>query len=208
MTLTDDRLAPTYIPSSLTTVPAWHPRLPGLRSNDLHELRYQQAARRELMVYVQGARLPRWFDDHLNVELNRLFALPAGWDGFSADEVTVEAVAETVAVLASIVNESTVAPQFFPLADGGIQIEWHVGGNDIEIEINGAGSVYVLATRSTGETVADAEIRTSGDDAIMRSISGFANELSARLGLAHLLGDIYSPGGCAAPRRRRPQYPR
>jgi len=184
-TLTEDRLAASSLPSSLTTVPRWHPSRPRARSNDPHFLRSSSGSRGELRVYVEGANLPWWFDDYLNTELNRLFALPTGWDGFSADEVTIEAVRETVTVLAVIVNEASPAPQFFPLLDGGIQVEWHVGGDYTEIEVNGAGEAYILATRSNGETVADGEVRAGQDAPRIELVKTFLNELSTRLSLAN-----------------------
>lgn len=180
MTLTDDRLATCPQPSNLTTVPTWHPYTPRTRPSDPHLLR---SSRGELKVYVEGANLPWWFDEHLSEELNRLFALPAGWDGSSSDEVTTQAVQETVAVLAAIVSEISSPPQFFPLRDGGIQVEWHVGGNNVEIEVNCAGDAYVFAERSDGEIVADGEIRR-GEDEPLRVVATFLNDLSTRLNLA------------------------
>lgn len=183
MTLTDDRLATSPLPSNLTTVPRWHPYTPRMRPSDPQLLGSSEASRGELRVYVESANLPWWFDEHLNEELNRLFALPAGWDGSSSDEVTIQAVQETVAVLAAIVDETSSPPQFFPLHDGGIQVEWHVGGNDIEIEVNGAGVAYVFAARSDGAIVADGEVRR-GEDVPLSAIATFLNELSTRLNLA------------------------
>ena len=190
MTLVDDRPTTATSPSSLTTVPAWHSYASELGRHHSHAFRSSPAVSRTVTVVAQGAHTPRWVRDYLNEELNKLMALPAGWDGSSAAEVTIEAVSETLTVLASLVNEATVAPQFFPLTDGGIQVEWHVGGNDIEIEVNGAGSAHVFASRSTGETVADVEIRTNSDDMPIRMVATFLNELSARLGLAHLSCDV------------------
>ncbi|HEX6509963.1 MAG TPA: hypothetical protein VF221_20235 [Chloroflexota bacterium] len=203
MTLIDDRPGTVPIASSLTTAPTWSSPSE-LREYEHPRFSTRQAARPALKVYAEGAHLPQWFDGYLNSELNRLFALPARWDGLSADEVTVEAVSGVLAILASIVDEATQAPQFFPLLDGGIQAEWHVGGNDVEIEIDGAGSAYVAATRSTGETVIDAEIRASGDERTISQVATFLNELSQRFGLAHLSCDVRCPRGSAVLRRRRP----
>lgn len=185
MTLLDDRLDTAWSSSSLTTVPTrWvqHPEPLGSSQRVPQGL---PVPHRELMIYAEGEYLPGWFNDHLNLELNPLFALPSGWDGYTADEVTIEAVREMVGVLFVAVGKTTVPPQFFPLSDGGLQAEWHIDGNDIEIEVDGAGSAYVLATRSAGETVADAEIRANADDPHLQDVAAFLNELSERAGLAH-----------------------
>lgn len=185
MTLVDDRLDAAWMSSSLTTAPTR--RLQPLEplSSTRRATRFAHTPRRELAIYAEDDRLPCWFNDYLNVELNRLFVLPSGWDDYTADEVTIEAVRELVDVLFVAVSASTLPPQIFPLADGGLQAEWHVGGSDIEIEVNGVGSAYVLATRPTGETVADAEIGANADDPALRAVANFLNELSARPGLAH-----------------------
>jgi catechol 2,3-dioxygenase-like lactoylglutathione lyase family enzyme len=193
MTLTADRLAACLPPSSLTTVPRWHPATPEGRTGDPPSVRTAQPGRGELRVYVEGAGLPWWFDDYLNRELSRLFALPAGWDGPSAEEVTVEAITEAVSVLAAVAGEAAPAPQFFPLRDGGIQVEWHIGGNDIEIEVNGAGQAYVFAARSDGQTVADGEVEANRDASPLRAVAAFLNELGTGLSLAHLPGDLLEP---------------
>lgn len=185
MTVMDDRLETTPPPSNLTTVPRWHPRAPKTRPNGPHLLSSPQASRGEVKVYVEGANLPWWVDDHLNLELNRLFSLPAGWDGFSSDAVTIDAIQEVVTVLLAIIDEFSLAPQFFPLRDGGIQAEWHVSGNDIEIEVSGTGETYVFAERSDGQVVADGEVRSREPGVLLRAVKTFLSELSLQQTLAH-----------------------
>ena len=185
MTLTDDRLDTSLLPSNLTTIPRWHPRTPQHRDAEPGLLGSPQPRRGRLTLYVEAANVPWWFDEYLNSELNRLFALPPRWDDMSADEITIDAVQKLVAVLIRIANEGSPAPQLFPLLDGGIQAEWHVGGNDIEVEVNGLGEAYVLATRANDETVADGEVSPGRDDPVIDAAATFLNELSERLSLAH-----------------------
>lgn len=195
MTVTVDHPALAYMTSSLTTASGWQQSGGVPTASVMGNFPSRQLASRELMVDAQGPDLPQWFGAYLNSELNRLFGLPASWDGSTADEVTIEAVSETVAVLASVVTAVTIPPQFFPLADGGIQVEWHVGGNDIEIEVDGTGSGYVLATRASGDTVADGEIRATADEETIRRAATFLNELSSRRRLAHLSRDVSTTTG-------------
>jgi len=101
-------------------------------------------------------------------ELNRLVELPQGWDGRHAAQITNEAVQTTVDLLPAISDEQSVPPQFFPLPDGGIQFEWHVGGNDIEIEVDGGGEAHAVAV------TADDNILFEGEIAIDQTRSLFA----------------------------------
>ena len=185
MTLTDDRLSTSTLPSNLTTVPNWHPYTPATRVNPPRLPSSPKACRGEIRVSVERARLPWWFDDHLNQALNRLFALPPSWDGSGSAEVTLEAIQGAALVLAQIVDENSPAPQFFPLRDGGIQVEWHIGGNGIEVEVDGSGEAYVFAGKASGEVVVDGEVAADEQSSLLRTLTTFLNELALRPPLAH-----------------------
>ncbi|HEY0871691.1 MAG TPA: hypothetical protein VGD55_14930 [Acidothermaceae bacterium] len=83
---------------------------------------------------------------HATDTLNRLLALEQAWDGQRARPVTPAAVTGMIAILAVVMDDDLASPQIFPLPDGGLQAEWHAGGHDVEIEIEGDGAVYVIAT--------------------------------------------------------------
>jgi len=55
--------------------------------------------------------------------------------------VTREAVYATARVLANLLDRHSQIPQFFPLPDGGIQVEWYAD-NQIEIDVDGSGEAY------------------------------------------------------------------
>jgi hypothetical protein len=61
--------------------------------------------------------------------LEELRELPANWDSYGAVTISEEALATANALT------------FVPLADGGIQIELHAGGAELEIEISWNGEV-------------------------------------------------------------------
>lgn len=98
---------------------------------------------------------------YLERELNRVALLSAGWDGAKARAVTDAALREVARILGLLVGDDTLLPQVFPLVDGGIQVEWHAGGDSVEVEIEGDGSVGVFAGRRSGETLLDG---TPGED--------------------------------------------
>lgn len=113
--------------------------------------------------------------------LNSLLDLRDGWDGHRAHAVTIPATEATVRVLASLMDETSAPPQLFPLPDGGLQIEWHVGGNSIEVEIDAGGEPCVLARTHDGATVADGVIALGEPDAQLLATRGFLRALSTRL---------------------------
>lgn len=106
--------------------------------------------------------LPTWAGD-AEQQLQLLVELPRGWDGRRAEPVTELAVKTVVLVLAEVMAGGTPSPQYFPLPDGGLQVEWHAGGHDIEVEVEGDGSLHVLSAEPEG-TAVDAELAAASPD--------------------------------------------
>jgi hypothetical protein len=88
-------------------------------------------------------------------ELLRLRQLGPRWNGRKAPPITDKALYSAAGiVLPLMLREQAELPQFFPLPDGGIQIEWYAE-DQVEIEVDASGEVYAVATASDGETIAD-----------------------------------------------------
>lgn len=79
--------------------------------------------------------------------------LAAGWDGWRAQPLTEAAVVAALTIAFRLVDGHHLLPQIFPLPDGGLQLEWHVFGTDVEIEVDGSGSPFGFATDATGRTL-------------------------------------------------------
>ena len=70
---------------------------------------------------------------NLELELERLAALPPGWDSYGAKEITPLAIDGCRAFANSM--------SIVPTSEGGIQLEWHALGVDLEIEIAPDGTI-------------------------------------------------------------------
>jgi hypothetical protein len=68
-----------------------------------------------------------------NVALVELTKLEHGWDGYGSIPPTTDAI-RTAAHL-----------QVVPVAGGGLQLEIHAGGGDLEIEIQPDGSIHAIS---------------------------------------------------------------
>ena len=71
--------------------------------------------------------------------LNSLLALPMNWDSYGASPINSECVSYALQLLRSTMKADTPAPAVVPTCAGGIQIEWHTRGIDLEIEIRSPG---------------------------------------------------------------------
>lgn len=91
----------------------------------------------------------------LSGELTRLGQLHPGWDGRQAKPITQQAAYAAVGVVLTLMLDGqSEFPQFFPLPDGGIQVEWYAD-DQVEIAIDGRGEAHVLATAANGDVVAE-----------------------------------------------------
>lgn len=124
-----------------------------------------------------------WVLERVASELSRLVQLRPGWDGRHGKPVTQEAVYGTAGVLINLLDRNSQVPQFFPLPDGGIQVEWY-GDNEIEIDVDGSGGAYVIAT-SKGEVVAEGVLEQAGPSDLTATISVLLKELSTQPGGRH-----------------------
>jgi hypothetical protein len=121
-----------------------------------------------------------WYVAHMSIRLKELMALSPGWDGHRARPVTKEAADGVHAVIIAVMRREFAPPQYFPLPDGGIQVEWHAG-DEITIEVDGAGKAYVLAVKANGETVADGEFSPSGPGEMGAAVRDLLAVISRRV---------------------------
>lgn len=67
----------------------------------------------------------------------RLLALEENWDSYGGQAIRREAVDAAIRLRAAVATE----PSFVPMSNGGVQVEWHRQGFDIELEISPDGTL-------------------------------------------------------------------
>lgn len=75
--------------------------------------------------------------------IQRLMELPAGWDSYGARPIEANAVDAILQVLGRTMERYSPAPAVVPTASGGLQLEWHAGGIDLEVEATPDGRVFM-----------------------------------------------------------------
>lgn len=73
--------------------------------------------------------------------VNALLSLRRGWDSYGALPTSEHAARKAVDILIDLVGEGARMPAIVPASNGGIQLEWHNSGRDVEIEIDATGAV-------------------------------------------------------------------
>ena len=88
--------------------------------------------------FIQESEAPAWVDPpwlQPTVQaLEELLMLPAGWDSYGARPVDPQHALAMVHMLYGIMRDTSPAPSVVPTNRGGVQVEWHRGGIDLEIE--------------------------------------------------------------------------
>ncbi len=121
----------------------------------------------------------RWLADHVQTEVNTILALGEGWDGHRAKPITDGAAGSTIGLVFALCDDLSLPPQFFPLPDGGIQIEWHVGGDAVEVEIDASGDAHALVTDGAGAVIVDSPLEPA-DFETLPPVQAIVRRLSIR----------------------------
>jgi hypothetical protein len=77
---------------------------------------------------------PAWVEPTLR-SLDRLLHLPPNWDSYGGRSIAHSSVWATLQLLTKILTDDTPVPAVVPTGRGGVKIEWHRNGVDLEIEI-------------------------------------------------------------------------
>lgn len=90
--------------------------------------------------------------DQVSANLRELRHLKAGWDSYGAPRITGRAIRRMVSLLEDVATASTPAPSIAPTSEGGVQVEWHEGGMDLELRSDSDGHIYAFMRQpSVGE---------------------------------------------------------
>jgi hypothetical protein len=76
--------------------------------------------------------------------LNHFFELDENWDSYGARPIRPEAALETVRFLDQYMRPGVPLPSIVPTVRGGVQLEWHERGIDIEVGFGPGGPEFIL----------------------------------------------------------------
>ena len=83
-----------------------------------------------------------------------LLNLPTGWDSYSAKPIAPRNAIRAIQLLGEFLGPETPPPIAVPTVRGGVQLEWHTGGVNIEVYIESPEHVGFFAERvGTGEAI-------------------------------------------------------
>jgi hypothetical protein len=83
-------------------------------------------------IVVTTPNSPAWVAPTVSA-LSGLLKLQENWDSYGAKSPTEETVVHALLVLSQIMDFQSPVPSVVPLADGGLQFEWHRKQQDLEV---------------------------------------------------------------------------
>jgi hypothetical protein len=87
---------------------------------------------------------PRWVQPTV-ANLLAMFELEPNWDSYQAAPVEKKSIESAVSLLLATMDQDSPPPAVVPTSVGGVQLEWHQGGVDLEIEVRPTGSAHVYS---------------------------------------------------------------
>ena len=90
-----------------------------------------QVLNREL---PSGANSPRWLSPTID-RLSELLTLPANWDSYGARPIDPKIALAAIRLLGRVMWNDSCPPSVVPTNRGGVQLEWHARGVDLEINV-------------------------------------------------------------------------
>jgi hypothetical protein len=127
-------------------------------------------------VEVSEQELPHWVQIVLR-RLRSIADLPAGWSGRGGPPVEPQLLPQAFQLIADIMpnDDPSYVPHLVPTVEGGLQMEWHRDGFDLEIEMSPLGEVWVDYTRVDGSEAWDGDfddLRDRVSKVLMRAAEG------------------------------------
>jgi hypothetical protein len=120
----------------------------------------------------------KWFNRTIT-ELIRLLWLRKDWNSDNPKQISPKAVERILAVLLAILDSDSTPPIVVPTTRGGVQVEWHQKGIDLEIEAFDSGKLEYFFSGPKGEKEGSVE----GSPVTLKSFTSYLKGYSTPVAL-------------------------
>lgn len=107
--------------------------------------------------------------------LSELLMLSKNWDSYGANRIDPSLVSNSITLLLLIIDKDVPRPSVVPTSDGGIQLEWHTRGIDMEISVELKDKFNLFFKDRVGGNLIDQEVKLSNPKLFLDSISTIAS---------------------------------
>ena len=118
----------------------------------------------------EPAGLPQWHSEAL-AELAKLEGLVPGWDGYAGLPVSRLHANRALRFLGQFMEDGLPMPEIVPLADGGVQLEWHLPAHRVDFVSDDENPTSVVMVEKPGQEVAELPAGSYSAD-VLRALFG------------------------------------
>ena len=133
-----------------------------------------------IVVTIDNA--PEWFPGIVH-RLNYLLLLAENWDSYGAKKISQVSAIKVLNILTNNVPDLFPCPDLIPSNDGGIQIEWHIRGIDLEIDVPESGLIGVYFMDENNEIPEDDIGCMYVSEKLKMKLKQYINEIQKRINL-------------------------
>lgn len=110
---------------------------------------------------IEATEQPRWLGPTIGA-LMRALELPDGWNSYRAPRIQARAVNTALDLLRSSAQDDSPPPIVVPTAEGGVQLEWHAWGLDVELDVSPVAPPQLFfRDRRAAEGIREQELTTN-----------------------------------------------
>lgn len=123
-----------------------------------------------LVVRLPESQAPLWLTGALR-DLGSVLRLAPGWDSYGARAPDPVAISQALQIVAQTVPSSAPSPAVVPTPEGGLQLEWHTRGWDIEVAVQPGAEATLFVSGPAAADSADWEgTLDDGRDAVVGAL--------------------------------------
>jgi hypothetical protein len=100
---------------------------------------------------------PSWFFPTIE-SLGGLLSLERGWDSYGSPRIDPKYVSAALDLIFITMQDNTPPPSIVPTSRGGLQLEWHIRGIDLEIEFISPYRIHLFWDNPGAGRFVDAEV--------------------------------------------------
>lgn len=92
-----------------------------------------------------------------------LLSLPPGWNSYSAKPIAAENAICAIHLVWDLLQAGVAAPLTVPRVRGGLQLEWHTEGGDVEVYIDSPDRISFFAEHAASGESIEASLADGGE---------------------------------------------
>lgn len=106
----------------------------------------------EMTVTLEGSGYEPPSLWHVMDAIRRFAALAPSWDSYGARPLNPSAVRRILGLLPALLSDNAPEPTIIPTREGGLQVEWHRNGIDLEVRVPPSGPIaHFFADAKSGD---------------------------------------------------------